>query len=162
METLLPWSAVWVLQYLWPVLVSTASSLIPVLWTFSVISWQREPWLAWELSLAVYYHYNKIFDPYSNGISGGSKPKSLDSKCSKLRDMVRPKFCGLAQTLNEMKPDMPRIKTPLESEALLSFERVWSLLFEVFLKTLQMQVRFLYSFFPPQILSYLWIIFIDF
>lgn len=76
--------------------------------------------------------------------------------------MVRPKFCGLAQTLNEMKPDMPRIKTPLESEALLSFERVWSLLFEVFLKTLQMQVRFLYSFFPSQILSYLWIIFIDF
>lgn len=82
----------------------------------SVISWQREPWLAWELSLAVYYHYNKIFDPYNTDISGGSKPKSLDSKCSKLREMVRPKFCGLAQTLNEMKPNMPRIKTPLEPE----------------------------------------------
>lgn len=112
---------------------------------------------AWELSLAIYYHYNKIFDPYNNGISGGSKPKSLDSKCSKLREMVRPKFCGLAQTLNEMKPNMPRIKAPLESEALLTFERIRSLLFEVFLKTLQMQGRFLYSggFFAPNLFIFM-------
>jgi len=89
-----------------------------------VINWQREPWPVRELSLAVYHHYNKIFDPYNNSISIGSKPKSVDSKCSELWEMVRPKFCGLAQALNEMKPNVPQFKTPLESEALLSFERV--------------------------------------
>lgn len=89
-----------------------------------MINWQREPWPVGELSLAVYYLYNKIFDPYNNSISTGSKPKSLDSKCSELWEMVRPKFCGLAQALNEMKPNVPGIKTPLESKALLSFEGV--------------------------------------
>lgn len=65
--------------------------------------------------------------------------------------MVRSKFCGLAQALNEMKPNVPRIKTPLEAEALLSFERVSffkSLLFAMLLSSLQMQSGFSTDFFP--------------
>lgn len=113
------------LQYLWPVLVSTAPSFIPLMWTFSVINWQREPWPVWELSPAVCYHYNKIFDPCSDSITAGSKPKSLDSKCSELWEMVRPKFCGLAQALNEVKLNIPRIKNPLEIEVLHSFNIIF-------------------------------------
>lgn len=39
-----------------------------------------------------------------------------------LNEMVRPKFCGLAQALNEVKLNVPRIENPLEIEVSHSFE----------------------------------------
>lgn len=60
--------------------------------------------------------------------------------------MVRPKFCGLAQAMNEMRLNVPRIKNPLESEAFFLLIFFLSSLFAILLSTSQIGDVILYRF----------------